>query len=422
MMAQFKRGTFAEYRATEKIHLGKHGVDIMRDDIVEYDGITLKMGPDEFNTTLLRKAINKGWLVPATDTESVYVPQPSGVTVGPAETGNPMDYKNKKRLAANSHEMDVDSMSNEGAVVVTQGFTDFSDPANKNKTQGRPGAGRRMQVETLDQEGEVVASIGRAPSKHDKLVVDNSQKAAQQIRRLENTPIKRRTANRVSGSPQPQIDTSGLSPEEAAVLKKLLAKAGGGEQPAPARQEVGDADHDPEVRERSPWVGKTKEEIEAAKAQAEAERAARLAGMGVDPGDKNARNKQVAVPVEDEDTGDVKILDEEEPEAEMDMEELLSGEEPPDADDIEFDESGDGEASSATSDEEIELRMRNEKLKMVQAMFPGFDWNFEDHWRTRVSTACKEHYGKPTLQAIKQIETDAVVKFIEQYEEKMSEG
>lgn len=426
-MVQFRRGEFAEFRATEKIHLGKHGVDIMRDDIVEYDGITLRMGPDEFNTTLLRKAIAKGWLVPSSDTTSVYVAQPAGVTVGPADTGNPMDYKNKSRLANNSHTMDVDAMSNEGVVVGGAGFTDFSDPRNKNKTQGRPGAGRRMQVESLDQEGMVVATVSRAPSKNDKLVVTNTAMADRAIRKLDSSQVKRAAIQgRESGSPQPQIDTAGLSDDEAAVLRKLLAKASGGAEPqhTPARQSVVDDDYEPP--EDAPWI-KSREAAEQAKADAAAAREARLAGMGVNPADSKGR-KKAAAPLEVADE-DMVVLDDDEPDGEMDINELLSGDEPPDADDIMFDDDDDDDdddeyeagPTAEEIEEQVQARLRDEKLSMFQAMFPGFVWDFDLQWRKRVKIACQEHYGKPTLQAIKQMETDAVIKYIEQYEEKRAE-
>lgn len=410
MAVQFRRGEFREYRATNKVHIGQHKVDIMEDDIIEYDGITLRMGPDEFNTTLLRGAIEKGWLVPAEDTESVYIARSAGVTIGPTNTGNPMDYKNKKRLADGQRQMDVDALSNEGGVVVSQGFTDFSDPANKNRRQGTAGAGRRsMAVEVLDQEGTVVASVSRTPSRDDKVLVTNEAIAKKQIAQALGTPRKA-----VSGTPAPAIDTSGLSPEEAAVLRSLMAKASGGKSashPKPTSQR--DPDYIPP--EEAPWI-KSEDEKAAAKAEADAARAARLASMGVNPNDPESRKnaappvkaKVVAAPTDIDEDGAL-ILDEEaafltgdEPEVEIDLDEVLSGEEPPES-------------------EDVEDRIRAEKLKMLQAMFPGFTWDMSLQWRQRVALACKEHFGKPTLAAIKQIETDAVVKYIEQYEEKMAQ-
>jgi hypothetical protein len=411
MVTQFKRGEFLEYRATTKIHIGQHKVDIMEDDIIEYDGITLRMGPDEFNTTLLRGAVKRGWLVPGEDTDSVYVPQSAGVTIGPVNTGNPMDYKNKKRLQASQRQMDVDAMSNEGEVVAGRGFTDFSDPANKNLREGTPGAGRRtMPVEVVDQEGEVVASVSKTPSRDDRTLVTNSAMAQNQISKTLSTP---RRAQTVSGTPQPEIDTSGLSPEEAAVLKKLMAKAGGAKtasKQAPAAQSTRDPDYVPP--EDAPWI-KSEDEVEAAKDEAAAARAARLSEMGVDPGDPESV-KNAAAPVI-EPGEDAKIAEDgtvllegdddlpaDEPDAEIDLDIILDGEEPP-------------------ASEEVEKRVLAEKMKMLQAMFPGFEWDMSIQWRSRVKKACEEHYGKPTLAAIKQIETDAVVKYIEQYEKRKAE-
>jgi hypothetical protein len=82
----YKKGEFQEYRSTNTFHVGQHeNLQIYIDDIIEYDGYTLRIGYDEYPAHL-RGAIRSGWLVPVADTESQYVPQAAGVVMAPADT------------------------------------------------------------------------------------------------------------------------------------------------------------------------------------------------------------------------------------------------------------------------------------------------------------------------------------------------
>jgi hypothetical protein len=81
----FERGTFYRFRAMEKIHLGQYRLDIMLGDTFDYDGWELVYGGQTFNAPPLKIKLGL-WYVPAEDNASVYVPQPAGVEVRPAET------------------------------------------------------------------------------------------------------------------------------------------------------------------------------------------------------------------------------------------------------------------------------------------------------------------------------------------------
>ena len=92
---QFVRGQFQAFRATTRIHLGQVQRDIGEDDIIEFDGQTLKYGGEDFSVPSVKSAIREGWFVPEADTTSGYVPQPAGVKVHHAtqadkETGEGM--------------------------------------------------------------------------------------------------------------------------------------------------------------------------------------------------------------------------------------------------------------------------------------------------------------------------------------------
>ena len=61
---QFTKGNFITLRATTKIHLGAIGEDVLEDDIVEFDGQTLKMGGNSHQLSALKGAM-LAWLDPS---------------------------------------------------------------------------------------------------------------------------------------------------------------------------------------------------------------------------------------------------------------------------------------------------------------------------------------------------------------------
>lgn len=83
---QFKRGDFREYRATTTVRLGKLGFPIEEEDVIEFDGMTLRMGGgEEHEVPALKGAIRSGWIVPIEDENAVYRPRPAGIKVHPAD-------------------------------------------------------------------------------------------------------------------------------------------------------------------------------------------------------------------------------------------------------------------------------------------------------------------------------------------------
>jgi hypothetical protein len=83
---QFKHGTFHKLRATTTFHLGPIQTDLVKDQEVEFDGITLKMGGESHPMPTLKGAVLGGWLVPVSDTSSTYRAQPAGVQLHQADT------------------------------------------------------------------------------------------------------------------------------------------------------------------------------------------------------------------------------------------------------------------------------------------------------------------------------------------------
>ena len=107
---QFIPGKFYQFRAITKFALGNYG-DVWQDDVVEFDGQTMRIGGQTFPAPNLRAAVKIGWLVPVQDTTSTYTPQPAGVQVHSATAAG------SDRTAA----MTIEAASEEEQVVGTVG-------------------------------------------------------------------------------------------------------------------------------------------------------------------------------------------------------------------------------------------------------------------------------------------------------------
>lgn len=202
MDVTFVKGTFLEYRATIKVHLGQYQRDIFEDDIVEYDGSILIHNDERFSLPTLRSAVKKGWLVPAEDKESVYVPQTAGVEVRPAQ-----DTGSKEKLK-------IETVDDEERVVGT-----LSGAA----------IGGRPQMSIGGQEtGEVVAKVS-SPAKQ-KATIKDAGSAAARIKSLDN---KTRVATPSKAKPKkPAAKTKRKAAKKPAKKKERPSSVdlGGGAQ------------------------------------------------------------------------------------------------------------------------------------------------------------------------------------------------
>lgn len=82
----FKKGTFKNYRSTTKIHLGKLNIYLEKDQIISFDGQTLKLGDGtQHSLPQLQGAIKSDWIVPEKDKKTKYVAKPSGIKIRDAK-------------------------------------------------------------------------------------------------------------------------------------------------------------------------------------------------------------------------------------------------------------------------------------------------------------------------------------------------
>lgn len=153
MIKKFKRGEFQEFRATIDVHLGKYEMSIPKDEIIEFDGSTLKWSGEEFSgVTAVRGAIANDWFVEATDETSKYRPKPAGVLVRPAQNAG-----SKERAEAT----EITTVDDEERLVGT------IESIRKDARKPR----KAMKViPAEDQEGEPVHTFSN-PAKKDTVTV-----------------------------------------------------------------------------------------------------------------------------------------------------------------------------------------------------------------------------------------------------------
>lgn len=83
-MQQFQKGAFQPYRALTKIHFGKAGVDVFKDDVIEFDGFTVRISGQDYVDPAVRGAISAGWFVPEADNVSQYIAKRADIKLRPS--------------------------------------------------------------------------------------------------------------------------------------------------------------------------------------------------------------------------------------------------------------------------------------------------------------------------------------------------
>ena len=158
---KFRRGTFHFFRATTKIHLGSVEKDILKDDVIEFDGQVVKIGLEEHSLPALKSGIKLGWLVADQDKTSTYVPKSSGVKVRPAQGDQEAgaDFKVQPVI-----------VSDDQRVVSTL------KSASLGQREGK----------LAEQDGQVAGKIKTAAKQ--KTVITDSSSVDREINRLSSSP------------------------------------------------------------------------------------------------------------------------------------------------------------------------------------------------------------------------------------------
>lgn len=102
--------TFRTYRAIYKIHVGGLERDILKDELVHFDGTNMKVGDKSIEAPTLIAAVRVGWLVPLDQQGGEYKPAPAGVQLHAAAPTGP-DRKPIARALVHDEERDMGNLS-----------------------------------------------------------------------------------------------------------------------------------------------------------------------------------------------------------------------------------------------------------------------------------------------------------------------
>jgi hypothetical protein len=168
-MAEFQlvAGNFHSFRATVRFHLGKIQQDVHKDDVVEFDGTTLKLGGVSHALPELRSAIKAGWLSPVASSVADYVPQSANVKVRAA-----MD-KDKGKTVSTEVQQDETFVASARKPSTTDGVKIEAKKFNATVVRDTEGDGRAVGPSTKksvptggeSSEGETVAKLKTAAKK-----------------------------------------------------------------------------------------------------------------------------------------------------------------------------------------------------------------------------------------------------------------
>jgi hypothetical protein len=164
---QLVTGTFRSFRATVRFHLGKIQQDVIKDDVVEFDGTTLKVGGVSHALPELRSAIKAGWLAPVESSVADYVSQSANVKVRAA-----MD-KDKGKTVSTEVQQDETFVGSARKASTTDGVKIETKAFNPTVVRDTEGDGRTVGPSTKKSvptggdatEGEPVAKIKTAAKK-----------------------------------------------------------------------------------------------------------------------------------------------------------------------------------------------------------------------------------------------------------------
>ena len=146
---QFEAGVFLAYRATDQINIGAidtttaGGYNVSKDETLQYDGSTiiLKDGREFSGITQLRSAIEAGWFVPETDTQTTYRPKSANIEVREVEQRGQERARKSAIQTEDQGEKTVGTVSarkkdrEEKYEAVSRGLPPMSSDAGKSMAQ-----------------------------------------------------------------------------------------------------------------------------------------------------------------------------------------------------------------------------------------------------------------------------------------------
>jgi len=287
---EFRRGEFLAFRAITQVHLGALSDDLHEGEVIEFDGATMKRGPDVHSVPSLRAAIKAGWLVPEDQEGGVYRPMPAGVEVRPAETRGNQRGPARKMGMVEDEERDLGHLTD-----VRPGNAPPTHRASNAKQEVHRGQGtgakvwdqndqrtrKRFKVETeAGQEGRVIGKL-KSPAKADAVNIPKGEDRRVKMALSKDTG-RGVAIERYGPEGEPEIVTTGdvESARAGDELEELLPDAASVGRPKAGVAGEGEDQESPEERAKR---------LAEAKARADAERAKRLGQVSKSAGEKEAK-------------------------------------------------------------------------------------------------------------------------------------
>lgn len=342
---------FRAYRAIYKIHVGGLERDILKDDVVYFDGTNMKTGSDKsVEAPTLTAAIRVGWLVPIDQQGGEYKPAPANVQLHKAAPTGP-ERPAISRAIVHDEERDLGHLSK------IRGANAPDTHTAKNAGVTHKAAHAAESVGSVD-EGVVVARF-KTPAKAGAIEVGKDDQRV--LRDLD--PL----TGRKLGSVVVKTATGDVrGPLVGDTLDEILPDAASSSVPEP-----GTTDPDTRARNHRDMNARAKTAVGSSSVGTAEEDGVVVGKVGT---------KAVATP---------KVLAAE-PAVEKQEEEV-----------------------AAVVDEVPPEAIVQAKIEMIQQFVPGFSWDMKENWMVRAKTALDKHKGNmPVLNAILSIETPPVRKRI----------
>ena len=163
-MINFQKGNFVQFEATTTIHLGRLERNLSSGDVIEFDGVTLRLGGQETSMPELKAGIKRGWLK-LLEAKSTL---PSDVVEAPKTTSKPTPKK--------ASEMQVERIYDEEKSVSTIKETTPVKQETQTLEEKYPIQNSNEDADTMDLGGFTDlsgADISTASSSSDSSVSDS---------------------------------------------------------------------------------------------------------------------------------------------------------------------------------------------------------------------------------------------------------
>jgi len=200
----FFKGTFVKVQATTTIHLGKLERNLYQGDIVEYDGVTLKIGNEQVVMPELKSGVKRGWLKIV---EEVSAPVVNNTPVVTAKKETPAQPA-KKEMAVQKvydEEKTVHNLNKKATEEQVQPKkfalkieSQDDDVRPVHKVDNKSGATVTGATSAMDnvssQQGAEAVKIPLKTASKQKLIISDGSQITKEMAKLENLsrdPVKK---------------------------------------------------------------------------------------------------------------------------------------------------------------------------------------------------------------------------------------